>query len=967
MKHLRMGYYMPLGLILVIWSGLLQAQAVNLGNPPVLNFNKNRYKAGTQSWDIAQGKNGVLWFANNAGLLEFDGAHWRLYPLSNGTIVRAVQVGEGDRVYAGGQGDFGYFAPDERGVMQYQSLKHLIPENGRHFGDVWDVEVRKEGVFFRTDHQVFRYHAEQVSLLFPEGSTLLFMGNWKGALLVQDEANRLYTFENDRLQPLSHPARFENGKISGVFPLRGDTILITTIKDGIFYFAGRDFAPWPTQNDRFLIDNRIFCAAPMPNGNIALGTSLNGLVTLDPQRRILQHLNKKSGLQNNTVLSLLPTAKGSVWLGLDNGIDFVDLNSPITTFFPDGELQGTGYAAQVFRGKIYFGTNTGLYATDWKPYYSPDERRKFSQVQHSEGQVWSLNLLGDQLLMGHHEGAFAVENLDARALTRLQGIWKFVPLSADLAVAGYYNGLSVFRKTPSGWAFDNTLKGFSESSRILAKDQQGDIWMAHPYRGVYRLHVVPELDSATAEFFGAARGLPSDVGNHLFQIGESIFFTGEKGVFYYDQELNKLVPEPTFNRIFKEKNSVKYLCADERGNIWYAADKETGLLLIENNALTKAVRRIPIPELAGKLTGGFPFVLPVDQQNVFIATDQGFIHFNPAVYLASDSLIRLVLQEVRIKGPLDSVLFGGYTSASSPLKEITLSSRQNTLEFTFASPDYPGSDQVQYAHFLEGAEQNWSDWDVQPSLVFTNLHPGAYTFRVKARNQHGIESAEQVFRFTILPPWYASRLAYFFYTLLLLGLIAGIIHRQRKRFEREKQDMQTRHRQREEEHQLHALRSEEVINRLKNEKLEAEIHHKTQELASTTMHLVQKNEFLNSVKSALERLEKKMGASPEFAKEVSRIIKMMEQDASVDADWEHFSYNFDQVHTDFLKRLGEQYAQLSPNDYKLCVYLRMNLSSKEIAALMNISIRGVEASRYRLRKRLGLDTEQNLTEYLMRF
>jgi DNA-binding CsgD family transcriptional regulator len=110
-----------------------------------------------------------------------------------------------------------------------------------------------------------------------------------------------------------------------------------------------------------------------------------------------------------------------------------------------------------------------------------------------------------------------------------------------------------------------------------------------------------------------------------------------------------------------------------------------------------------------------------------------------------------------------------------------------------------------------------------------------------------------------------------------------------------------------------------------------------------------------------------MNTSPELEKEMSRIIKMMEHDARVDDDWEHFSQNFDQVHSDFLKRLSEKYAHLSPNDYRLCAYLRMNLSSKEIASLMNISLRGVEASRYRLRRRLNLDTEINLTEYLIRF
>jgi FixJ family two-component response regulator len=84
-------------------------------------------------------------------------------------------------------------------------------------------------------------------------------------------------------------------------------------------------------------------------------------------------------------------------------------------------------------------------------------------------------------------------------------------------------------------------------------------------------------------------------------------------------------------------------------------------------------------------------------------------------------------------------------------------------------------------------------------------------------------------------------------------------------------------------------------------------------------------------------------------------------------DWESFARHFDQVHTDFIKRLKEKYPQLSPKDLKLCAYLRMNLVSKEIAPLLNISVRGVEISRYRLRKKMQLHAEVNLTDYMIHF
>lgn len=940
---------------------IASAQSANLGSPPVLNFGKKVYKAGTQVWSATQDAQGVMWFGNNEGLLEFDGMHWRLHPLSNRTIVRSVQAGADSKIFVGGQDEFGFFSPSANGSLAYHSLRHLVQDTNQSLGDVWNTAVRPEGAFFRTDHQVYRYHNQQLTALFPAGAKLHFMGEWQGKLMVQDSRLQLYIFENEALRPLEKPGAFESGTISGILAFSPDTMLVTTIDNGIFFYDGHQFVPWKTQDDAFLKKNIIYCSGMLSDGRIALGTSLNGLVILDRQRRVFYHLNNKSGLQNNTVLSLFAPSKGGLWLGLDNGIDYVDVNSPFTAIFPDGELQGTGYTAQVFGGQIYFGTNTGLYATNWANYYTPQARHHFTKVPHSEGQVWSLNELDGSLLMGHHEGAFEIKGLTAQKLTNLQGIWKFVQLSPQYAVAGHYNGLALFKKMPTGWSYDGLLEGLTESSRLLGMDEEGSIWMAHPYRGIFKVRVDPVQKTLQADFLGKEQGLPSNLGNHLFQLGNHVVFTGEHGIYDYSKAQKRFIPDQAFEAVFSPKTTLRYLKQDHLNNIWYATDRETGLLLIEENAIGKKVRRIPIPEFADKLTVGFQFILSVDPQNVFAATDHGFIHFNPKAYFAqNDTALRLVLHEVRLKSDGDSLLFGGHLVPGQSQEEVKLFAWQNALIFAFSAPDYPGSEFVRYSHFLQGADHQWSEWSTEPEVTLNNLRPGEYTFLVRARNQHGVESRPQSFHFRILPPWYASPVAYLCYVLLLGGLVAGIILRQQRRFAQEKRGLVKLHQQQ-------ARHSEEAITRLENEKLEAEVRHKNQELASATLHIVQKSEILNTIKDELETLKRQASADSKLEKEIGQIIRMLEQDARTDADWEQFSQHFDQVHSDFLKRISEQYAHLSPNDYRLCAYLRLNLSSKEIAALMNISLRGVESSRYRLRKRLGLDTEANLTDFLMRF
>jgi len=99
-------------------------------------------------------------------------------------------------------------------------------------------------------------------------------------------------------------------------------------------------------------------------------------------------------------------------------------------------------------------------------------------------------------------------------------------------------------------------------------------------------------------------------------------------------------------------------------------------------------------------------------------------------------------------------------------------------------------------------------------------------------------------------------------------------------------------------------------------------------------------------------------------KDLNEIISIIKSDLRLDEDWNKFSLHFDKVHQDFIKKLKIKFPELSTKDHKLCAFLKMNLSTKEISPLLNISIRGVEISRYRLRKKLELERSVDLNIFL---
>ncbi|MFZ4474892.1 MAG: two-component regulator propeller domain-containing protein, partial [Saprospiraceae bacterium] len=436
------------------------AQPGILGLPPVTNFQKRIYQAGTQSWDIAQDARGMLYFANNEGLLQYDGTFWTCYPIANGTCVRAILVVPAHRIYVGGQGDLGYFCPNTLGRLTYYSLLAQIPEAQRRFEDVWDIAQTADGaVWFRTNDRVFRYQNNQMQVLLA-GSNLRFLQAVNGVLFVEDVEKGLLKFDGQSFIPVNPNLRF-GSPVTGAVGFGGDTVLISTLKNGIYCYQNNQLIPWPTSVDAFLCQKRIYACTRVGNGQLAFATSLGGMLVMDLNRRPLLWLEKNAGLQNNNVLSIFCDRAQNLWLGLDNGIDLVEMSAPFYRLLPDPALQGTGYAATVYDQQLYLGSSNGLYTKHWKDYYDPFARLDFDLVPTTTGQVWALQQVEQTLFMGHHEGAFQIKTNQANNLSSQPGAWTFLPIDDTTLISGAYNGLSLYTRPnkQGNWKYVRRLLG----------------------------------------------------------------------------------------------------------------------------------------------------------------------------------------------------------------------------------------------------------------------------------------------------------------------------------------------------------------------------------------------------------------------------------------------------------------------------------------------------------------------------
>ncbi|MFP4470543.1 MAG: triple tyrosine motif-containing protein [Bacteroidales bacterium] len=908
---------------------------------------------------------GLAYFANNDGMLEFDGTTWKVYPLPQGSVVRSVKTTGDGRIYAGGFNEFGYFLPGNYKSLEFHSLEDLLPLYQRDFGDVWKIHKVPQGIVFQSYEQLMIYSENEITVVdAPE--TFHFSYVVHGELYLVDQTEGLFRLANDRLVRVPGTALLQGQLLWAMLP-KGNNILMATTDNGIYEFDGLRLREWKNPVSEMLIAKQVYSALPVNESTYAFGTIQDGLIISDTAGNVIQHINLDKGLQNSTVLSLNQDQYGNLWLGLDNGIDYVEISSPLT-FFSHYNNISAGYAAVLHDNDLLFGTNQGVFAHNWDQLKSGGSNHEFSLIQGTQGQVWSLENIDGTLFCGHNSGVYLIENRQARQISDIQGGWTFIKPEGknNLVICGTYSGLTSIEKRNNKWQPAKRIKGFRESSRFLVNDINRTLWMSHGYKGVFRIHLNEAFDSVVrVDFFNSDHGFPSNRDINVFEISGRIIFTTAEGFYKYDPRINKMIPDEEMNDLFPDKRII-IVHEDQKGNIWYFTPEDTGVLRLQEDGSYVNVD-VPFRELSGRFIKWFQMVYPLDETNVFFGLQNGMVHYTPDYPKNYNKPFSAFIRNVSLSGS-DSSVYTGKGLGNPVIREIPY--RYNDLQFSFAANDFENPAGLMFATRLENFDENWTSWQQRNIREFTNLRRGTYTFSIKARNIFGGESSPATLTFEIGPPWYMSWWAFVLYVILFLLLIFALVKYIRYRMEKSKKQEEERQkrlfREREKQLQTEALKSEKELIRLRNEKLRSEMIQKDKELANNTMQMIQKNKSLSSIKKDLLKLSRDIGDDI-ITGQVQSMVRKINRDMDSDRQWEVFESHFESVHEEFLKRLKAKYPDLTPRELKLCAYLRLNISSKEIATLMNISTRGVEISRYRLRKKLRLEHDINLTEFIISF
>lgn len=920
-------------LLLFLLSWVTQSQEL----PPVLNFSPNDYQAGNQNWMVSRADNGKVYVANSMGLLEFNGSRWDLYPVPNSTIVRAVKA-VGGKIFTGAYMEAGYWVNNSSGLLEYRSLLSKFPDEIQDGEQFWRIEALGKTVVFQSFEGLYLYHLERdtiqqvetppggpISNLFKVGTEIYFLIPGQGIFNI-----------NNGVAILQISAEVLGGKeVVQIFGKDNDLQLVTRTGE-IFSYNGESLA-----RINFLLSERIsgksvFSALQLEDKSLLLGTVENGLYHVNEAGELLEHFNQENGLQNNTVLSLFLDENANVWAGLDNGLSILNLKSPFRIFQDHVGRIGTVYSSFQNENFLYLGTNQGLY-------YRRTGEENFSFISGTNGQVWSLQLIDDVLFCGHNNGTFVISEDKAQKISDRLGTWLVIDYEPKegIYVQGHYNGFSFLERTGDNFRNLPMVKDFPHSSKYIVSEENGDIWISNEHKGVFRLNLndsLTEIQQLKNYSFNEGSGITSGI----FKFDEQLYYSDIDEIFQYDKTTDSFVGDNALSAALGEVKRIsgrmiaiedKVLAFGEHSIVSAGLSKLEDGFTIKSYYLPQEYRSIPL---------GYENLTRLQENEYMLGLVDGYLLFddtrknvNDDYIIRIEKITRAALDEEPVAVPLGDTQKFNYST--------------NNLNFYFSIPEYKKFIIPFYSYRLKGLSEKWSEWGPQAYAGFENLRFGTYEFEVRGKVGDQILPAAS-FQFIIARPWYLSNLAIAAYILMFL-LLLYIIHL----VNRKEHDKKIR--ENEKVLKMQNLEAEQKIIRLQNEQLEKEMEGKSRELAVSTMSLIKKNEFLSSIREKLK--------NSESSTQVNSVIKTIDKDISEKDNWNFFEKAFNNADKEFFKKIKSRHPDLTSNDLKLCAYLRLNLTSKEIAPLLNISVKSVEIKRYRLRKKMDLPHETNLVDYIL--
>jgi signal transduction histidine kinase/DNA-binding response OmpR family regulator len=755
----------------------------------------NHYQA--QNWAVRQDKRGIIYLANQGGLMEFDGVSWRHIPVPN-RVVRSMAIDDTPpygAIYIGGNNEIGYVAPDNKGKLQYVSLRDRLPQDIPNFSDVFATHWLGKKIYFQTAKLLFRWNpfTGQIKIftIEAEGKSTFTCG---GKLYINQTNTGLAAIEEEAFKSLPGIRKFSS-RIRMICPYDTGRILIGTASNGLFLYDGVSTVPFPNEADELIKENELLSGIRLSSvfGQFALASSKRGLFIIDSGGKLKYTFNKASGLADNNIPDIFEDAGGNLWLSLEKGLAKIEYASPFYIYDDRDDLGGLGLAVIKHDGVLFTGTTNGLFYLT--------STGKFRIVPGLTQKCWSLLSTGDSLLAALSDGTYRVEIQNSGFSVRTRKVMDYFTYvlsrskqNSNRIWAGTREELiSLYRVNKTApWKLENITANIGQEIKSIVEDEKGNLWLGTRSGGVLKVDFSTGNVSPKITHLTESHGLPPG-GVNVATAAEHILFLTGKGLARFNEQENQFYPDNTLGYTFSLSlgnifslsltQPVFRLIEDKYRNIWFHSASRNYQAILKPDGTYDIIKR--------------PFLrIPVAQVNciyydvvedcAWFASINGLIRYDADTKKNSPTDFNALIRKVElINGKIP--VFNGYRE-DNHLDRIRreFAYKDRNIRFEFASPFFEDEKRTRYTYRLDGYDDDWAPFSTETQKDYTNLGPGTYKFRVQAQNVYGDLSREGIYRFKVLPPWYKTWWAFLGYAIFAFYLVFLLIKWRSGKLEREK-------------------------------------------------------------------------------------------------------------------------------------------------------------------------------------
>lgn len=935
--------------------------------PVVTNYQARQYNGKLQNWDASQLDNGLMCFANNSGLLTFDGYTWNLLKVPGEYICRSVYALD-NRIYIGSFEEFGYYTRQGSGLYEYHSLTDKTDPKLMTNAEFWNIEKIDDTIYFQSFDNVFAYTpADGKVVMLPRvtgnpspGQEFkpLNIFTYKGMLLSQGINGDFCRIGSSGWETVIPRDKIK----SNVIGMVGD--ILVTENYGLFKFDDNfNITRFTTEADKYLQHYTLNRACITNKGDILIGTIGNGIYLVSRKGKLLWHITcEEGGICNNSVLGLFADHGGNVWAMLDDGISLIHTAAPYTMLRPEGYKSDIGMVYSIGRddhGNLIAAGNQGTYIIG-----EDDDDVDFRLIPGTRGQNWCVRTFDRQTFIGGndqtiiHSGDNSYDNLPGSATDFKRGMIN----GNDVVLQSSYYDLAVFKKHPgeNRWIKDRYLSGFGAPLFQIEIANDGTIWASHLIRGIYHIEMNQDVTAVKrSDYFTS---LSSDSVPSLcfvMKIRGNIVFADDKSFYTYDEHSGKFIPHEALNKQLPwirharsathiDDNTLWISCAEAYYLVKYDNGQYRNLLTVPLDNFPKASNGINSGVFADN-TGRSYFNLNGGIGRVDIADAAKLSNFNPGLEVAyagymSDSGEQILLP---------------YSTDSIDTPEVG----QGNFRIVLQYPEFDHRP-LRYRFTLTTGGKRIQKTVEVPEMLYPTLSPGNYSILCEVLDENDSLLANLTYRLSVPRPWPLRWWAIMIYIILICILwytLARFYARRRLQMEHAALSREREQRNRE----IH--RQQLIIAEQEKKLLEKELTAKGKELASMALDAYSRQQVIEQLRQSLHDKASPKGSAAFVKSLSSRLQSLSSSDSNGGEFWSIFERNFDLIHEHFFRNLRQRYPQLTASDLRMCALMRLNLSTKDIARFQNMTVRGVETARYRLRKKLGVEPGTNLTEFMIDF